>query len=343
MTATSPLPPSTLTPQTTLRDIINTLPRQCFEKNPFRAWLGVFTSLFAAILGYVAIASCPWYLLPLAWLWTGTALTGWFVIGHDCGHRSFAQKLWVNDLIGHIAFMPLLYPFHCWRIKHDHHHIHTNKMGEDNAWYPFTPDLYQSCKRYEQLAYRLIRGRFWWLGSILHWAALHFDPKLYSERQRSQVSLSIGVVLAVLVVGLPVLVFFTGWWGVVKFWLLPWLVYHFWMSTFTIVHHTMPDIPFNFPDKWHGATAQLTGTVHCDYPQWIEWLCHDINVHIPHHISTGIPFYNLRLAHTSLQQNWGEYLYCTKFSWQLMREISDRCHIFDLEQCYRSFKDAGLD
>jgi len=93
MTAISPLPPSTLTPQTTLRDIINTLPRQCFAKDPFRAWLGVFTSLFAAILGYLAIASCPWYLLPLAWLWTGTALTGWFVIGHDCGHRSFYAEL----------------------------------------------------------------------------------------------------------------------------------------------------------------------------------------------------------------------------------------------------------
>lgn len=38
----------------------------------------------------------------------------------------------------------------------------------------------------------------------------------------------------------------------------------------------------------------------------IEILCHDINVHIPHHISPRIPSYNLRAAHQSLQENWGK-------------------------------------
>lgn len=38
----------------------------------------------------------------------------------------------------------------------------------------------------------------------------------------------------------------------------------------------------------------------------IEILCHDINVHIPHHISSRIPSYNLREAHKVLQENWGE-------------------------------------
>ena len=33
---------------------------------------------------------------------------------------------------------------------------------------------------------------------------------------------------------LPALVATTGWAGLVKFWLMPWLGYHFWMSTFTV-------------------------------------------------------------------------------------------------------------
>ena len=33
---------------------------------------------------------------------------------------------------------------------------------------------------------------------------------------------------------LPALVAATGWAGLVKFWLMPWLGYHFWMSTFTV-------------------------------------------------------------------------------------------------------------
>jgi omega-6 fatty acid desaturase (delta-12 desaturase) len=333
-------PSCTLTPETTLRDIIKTIPSEYFEKKPLRAWLGVLFSVTAAALGYASIAFSPWYLLPFAWIFTGTALTGWFVIGHDCGHRSFSNKIWVNDLVGHIAFLPLLFPFHGWRFKHDYHHQHTNKMGEDNAWYPFTVEEYEKGKGLISNVYRLIRTRFWWVGSILHWANLHFDASLYPERQQAPVKFSYRLVIAFAAIAIPALIYTTGFLGFINFFLMPWLVYHFWMSTFTIVHHTMPDIQFKNPDKWHAATDQLTGTVHCDYPAWVEWLCHDINVHVPHHVSTGIPSYNLRLAHKSLDENWGQYLYKTKFSWELMKDIGDRCHIYDAEKCYKTFAEV---
>jgi len=51
----------------------------------------------------------------------------WFVIGHDCGHRSFHKNNLVEDIVGTIMFAPLIYPFEPWRIKHNHHHAHTNK------------------------------------------------------------------------------------------------------------------------------------------------------------------------------------------------------------------------
>ena len=63
----------------------------------------------------------------------------------------------------------------------------------------------------------------------------------------------------------------------------PRLGYHFWMSTFTVVHHTAPHIPFKGGKDWDAAKAQLGGTVHCDFPRWVEFLCHDISVHVPHH------------------------------------------------------------
>ena len=330
----------TLTPETTLRDIIKTIPSEYFEKKPLRAWLSVLFSLTTAALGYASIAFSPWYLLPFAWIFTGTALTGWFVIGHDCGHRSFSNKIWINDLVGHIAFLPLIFPFHCWRFKHDHHHLHTNKMGEDNAWYPFTIDEYEKGKGLISNVYRFIRTRFWWTGSIIHWANLHFNATLYPERQQSQVKFSYRLVIAFAAIAFPTLIITTGFFGFISFFVMPWLVYHFWMSTFTIVHHTMPDIQFKDKDKWHAATDKLTGTVHCDYPVWVEWLCHDINVHVPHHISTGIPSYNLRLAHKSIDENWGQYMYKTKFSWALMKDIGDRCHIYDAEKCYKSFDEV---
>jgi omega-6 fatty acid desaturase (delta-12 desaturase) len=49
---------------------------------------------------------------------------------------------------------------------------------------------------------------------------------------------------------------------------MPWLGYHFWMSTFTVVHHTAPHIPFKPEGEWNAARAQLSGTVHCNFPAW---------------------------------------------------------------------------
>jgi acyl-lipid omega-6 desaturase (Delta-12 desaturase) len=323
-----------------LKDIIKTLPKECFEKNRRKAWTSVFINVLAVAIGYAGIAILPWYFLPLTWIFTGTALQGFFVLAHDCGHRSFAKRRWVNDLVGHILTAPIIYPFHCWRILHDRHHLHTNKLNVDNAWDPWTVEDYRDTKPTMQVFYQALRGRFWWIASIVHWAGLHFDLNQFAERDRNKVKLSIATVVIFAAVFFPTLLITTGVWGFVKFWLLPWLVYHFWMSTFTYVHHTIPDIQFRPADTWSAAEAQLAGTVHCVYPRWVEILCHDINVHIPHHVCVAIPSYNLRSAHQSLLENWGSYMQQKRFSWSLMKEIGDRCHLYHSENAYQSFKEA---
>lgn len=63
---------------------------QVFELNHTRAWLAVLTSICAMAASLYLIAISPWYLLPFAWALAGTAFTGFFVVGHDAGHRCAA-------------------------------------------------------------------------------------------------------------------------------------------------------------------------------------------------------------------------------------------------------------
>ena len=170
-----------------IRDILNTLPKSVFVKDRRRAWMTVARDILLAAVGYIGIAIAPIYLLPLFWIVQGTVLTGWFVIGHDCGHRSFAQRKWVNNWLGHLMFLPLLYPFHGWRIQHNHHHKHTNKLGVDNAWDPLTAEAYQSLPAIVRWLYTQVRGRFWWVGSIGHWLKEHFIWTQFSGQERQQV------------------------------------------------------------------------------------------------------------------------------------------------------------
>ena len=98
----APYEPNTASLQ--LKEIVKSIPKAYFEKNTIKAWKSVMLSVSAVILGYCAIVFLPAYLLPFSWFFTGTALTGFFVIGHDAGHRSFAKRRWVNDVVGHLFF-----------------------------------------------------------------------------------------------------------------------------------------------------------------------------------------------------------------------------------------------
>ncbi|KAF1867794.1 hypothetical protein Lal_00050228 [Lupinus albus] len=319
----------------TLKDVIDSLPKKVFEIDDAKAWKSVLVSATSYALGLFMISKAPWYLLPLAWAWTGTAITGFFVIGHDCAHKSFSKNKLVEDIIGTLAFLPLIYPYEPWRFKHDRHHAKTNMLKGDTAWHPVWKKEFDSSPL---LRKALIYG----YGPFRPWMlVLHFDLKKFRPNEVNRVKISLACVFAFMAIGWPLIIYKTGIMGWIKFWLMPWLGYHFWMSTFTMVHHTAPHIPFKDPEEWNAAQAQLNGTVHCDYPKWIEVLCHDINVHIPHHISPRIPSYNLRAAHKSIQENWGKYLNEASWNWRLMKTIMTVCHVYDKERNYVGFDELS--
>ena len=104
-----------LSPKIKLKHIVQSLPKEVFAKDNTQAFLMTVKTIVSVTLGMAAIAYSPWYLLPLAWIFTGTAMTGCFVIGHDCAHRSFSNSRKVNDIVGHLFMLTLIYPFHGWR------------------------------------------------------------------------------------------------------------------------------------------------------------------------------------------------------------------------------------
>lgn len=323
-----------------LVDVIKTFPKEVYELDHWRAWSALALTVSTMVLGYVCVACVPWYLLPFAWFFTGTAATGLFVLGHDCGHHVFHKKPWVNDVVGHVVLTPLIYPYEPWKIMHNRHHVHTNKLHKDTGWHPvMVESAEEGTPFYNMLRVTLGTPVKLWL-SIVHWLKLHFHPKNFSASQLRKVQVSWGVCLGFAVVVWSALVLNLGWAGWAKYWLMPWLVYHFWMSTFTLIHHTAPHIPFQHQDDYHGASAKLGGTVHCDFPRWIEVLCHDINVHIPHHLSAKIPFYHLRAATDSLRKNWGQYMTEGTFNWRMMRNFLTEMHLYDIGKEYVSFDEG---
>lgn len=112
------------------------------------------------LLSYGILAIDSWVWGPIVALFLGAIVGGLFVLGHDCGHRSFARKVWVNDLFGHLTTSWVMWPFHVWRLDHDHHHRFTGHVDRDTAWRPVPYRLWKRMPGASQRVYLWTRRLF---------------------------------------------------------------------------------------------------------------------------------------------------------------------------------------
>jgi len=296
----------------------------------FRVWATVYFS-------YVMLYYCPWYLLPIAWIFTGTALTGLFVVGHDCAHQSFNKSSVVNEIVGTICMMPLVFPYNVWDMTHTHHHTHANNLDKDHLWRPFTKEQVGKMNKVVKWVNYYMYGPLFFQSSIFH-QAYHFVVPFVTSKRRVEVIRSIifAIIGGYLSVNMAIKLgsFF-------KFWLVPFMVFQFWLSTETYFHHRLPPNPTNNKvvgwkkdEDWTKLYGGLYATVHVDYPAWAEYLTLDINWHLPHHVSSKIPWYRLRKCTYALLKAYGDKLHTAEMNWKLWKETTTTTHVYDKVQGY---------
>ncbi|XLR64389.1 hypothetical protein S83_015061 [Arachis hypogaea] len=64
--------------------------------------------------------------------------------GHDCPHKSFSKKKLVEDIVGALVSLPLIFSYKPWRFKHDRHHAKMDMLYEDIDWLPVWKDEFDS-------------------------------------------------------------------------------------------------------------------------------------------------------------------------------------------------------
>lgn len=314
-----------------LPKIIRKIPRDCLEQSPARAWLTLArdAALTAALVTLIVRAD-SWAVAPVLSVLLGCVLTGLFVIGHDAGHRSFSRSTRVNDAVGTLTMAPLLWPFHVWRLSHDHHHRWTHHAAKEIAWKPLTLAEYDALPPWKRRIYMLTRTHLFFLASTLFQyfyvedaaKGRFFDPKDHALLKRSiRITIATGLGYVGVVSAL------WGAYGFVWLFLVPQLVFHFWLSTFTLFHHTSVDNALMPEGEWTAEKAQLACSVHVKYPRLVDWLTHDIAWHVPHHVCVGIPHYRLRAAHRALKAAYPDVVVERSLSPALLKEVLGQCHL----------------
>jgi omega-6 fatty acid desaturase (delta-12 desaturase) len=288
--------------------------------------------LFVGLFAWAILAVDSWILGFVLSVGLGCAVGGLFTIGHDCGHRSFSKKLWINDLVGHLTTSPVFWPFHMWRIDHDTHHRHTNHIDKDTAWRPITYRLWLRMPKTTRNIYLWTRKRFFFLGSIYTTfvqikEGLKADSsKKFTDDEKKKIKLSMVVMFSMAFSYMFLSIWAGGLYGFVYLFLIPQLVFHSLLSTFTYFHHTSVDSRFMDKKSWTAEQAQLGCSIYVKYPRIIEMFCHDINWHTPHHVCVGIPHYHLREAHQALKAAYPEIVRESVFSLDSIKEVTSHCH-----------------
>ena len=124
-----------------VRRLAAAIPREYMQPSVARGLAGFAVSCTLYVGAVVAMAVLDrWYLVVPLVVVAGLGGWGLHCIGHDCGHGSFSRNRRLNFAIGHLALLPLLYPFHAWRHVHNWHHAHANSLELDTDWRPVSED-----------------------------------------------------------------------------------------------------------------------------------------------------------------------------------------------------------
>lgn len=312
------------------------IPKEYFQPQVMRGLAG-FAVSWALYLGALAglLLSSNWLLYLPLWVIAGLGGWGLHCIAHECGHGSFSRSRKLNFAVGHVALLPLIYPFHAWRHVHNMHHSHTNNLELDTDWRPMPAAMYDRMSRWQKVIYAGTRTWAFWGGTINYWRVSGFRPGFFPKREmRRDVRRSIAFVVIAGVLYFAPLIYFTGLRGLLVLFVLPWVSTHAWFSATTLMHHSASDVPYLTDEYWTKNASRLLVTTDYRYPKWLLFLTHNISVHTPHHVAPVIPFYNLPKAQEALKAAYPGMVRERPFKLRYIWGILRRLHFYDTESGY---------
>lgn len=307
------------------------------------AILAIDLILYALMIAGTVMADTVWLQLLFA-LGAGTMIALTAIVGHDAGHQSFSGSKLLNRISGTIAFLPALHPFSLWEHHHNRvHHRFTAQLGLDNAFPPMTVEEYRAASPWTRRKYRFIRSLwgqpFFYLVDV--WLIDMFLPftkpgATLSARDRFDLGL-VYVYLAAFLALTTVAVMQVHEAGLLPAFAsafvfslaIPFLVWNGFISFLSVVHHTAPSLRWLNPTgRPSTAEEALAGTVHMQFPDWIDRVMHRIMQHQAHHLNVGIPLQNLKEAQQELE-NTTNGVITARWNLRYHLELTRQCQLYD--------------
>lgn len=349
-------------PPFTVGDIRRAIPAHCFERPLTKSFGYLFVDLFVVGVFYYATSFIPlvsnelvgatWgpilrHVLWLTyWIAQGAVMTGLWVIGHECGHRGFADSELINDAVGLVVHSLLLVPYFSWQISHRRHHSNTGSVEHDEVFVPHLANKEQINKMQNveagkdhfedegfiaQTLATLNRMFYIVVMLTLGWPAYLFynvtgnksyDPRVWvnhfmpsspiytngSEMDAFNQKLIMisDVALFAVFAVLYKFVQLTSFSHFIYTYFIPYLVVNFWLVLITYLQHTDLNLPHYTDGEWDWLRGALA-TIDRDYGIINILLHHITDTHVVHHLFSTMPHYHAEEATEAIKPLLKDY------------------------------------
>lgn len=347
----------------TVGELRRVVPKHCFERSVATSFYyvardGAMIATFAYLASFLPVDNLLNPLVALAWLayafWQGTAVTGWWVIAHECGHGAFSDYPALNNAVGLVLHTMMYVPYYSWQYSHAKHHSKTNHLLDGETHNP--PNMRGFKKVYQPVFNFLGEDGFAafqiWAHLFLGWPMYlllnesgsrrlhdgeripkgevldHFRPwsKLFPEAWRARIAVSTLAIFA----WSYVLWQAASVYGGKRVFLMYWGPYFFtnaWLVGYTWLQHSDEGIPQFGEDQWTWIKGAALGTV--DRPYGIfDWFHHHIgSTHVFHHLFSYAPHYHAVEATAHLKAKLGDnYNYVDAHWTESLVRVAKKCH-----------------
>lgn len=332
-------------PTFTLKTIKDAIPPHCFKRSLIKSSLHLIKDFIIIAIFYYLSTYIPlvpqllkshnidiphseyliYILWPIYWICQGCAMTGVWVMAHECGHQSFSDYEVINNIVGTICHSMLLVPYHPWRITHGRHHNNTGSCDNDEVFAPSTREDWKD-EALRSTPFGNLWGIFvmltfgWWPGYLLFNAtgpkkyrnknvshlsptAVFIDPKDYWLVVQSDIALF-------LCFGILIYCFYTfGFINVIKYYLIPEMIVNLNLVLITYLQHTDVFMPHFRNAEWNWLRGALC-TIDRQYGIfgiYDKTLHHITDTHVCHHLFSTMPFYHALEATPHIKRVLGKY------------------------------------
>jgi omega-6 fatty acid desaturase (delta-12 desaturase) len=221
-----------------------------------------------------------------------------FIVFHDCTHGSFLRSRRANNVLGVAVGLLVWLPFRCWQHEHAVHHATAGDLDRRGTGdiTTLTVSEYRALTLWRRVGYRLFRNPavMFGLGWLL---VLVLKPRIVPRGSRPRVRNSVLATNVAIALIVATFCYTLGWRdylliqgpvffvaGAVGIWLF-------------YVQHQFEDTYWQGHSDWRYDYAALEGSSYLKLPRLLQFFSGNIGFHHVHHLSVGIPNYNLQAAH----------------------------------------------